>query len=425
MKFVINNTFKSLLQNPKVIIPILFNMVLCNAAVFIFLQNYDYLKYSFESIYYDKNDIARCYSVDFAVEDGSETFNNSADFNTDIINRTPMYEVGKKVFKELEETPHVYFYEQCCSGILLGDIEDGEKLLPFIDEEQPQPEIHIEFVNENNFKAWNLKVVEGRDFNAEDFTNLDMNVPVSVILGNAFKSVYKVGDTINIHDEYYGDDSAIVIGFLNEGAYHEALNHLYYMDNYMFCPVIFPRDKEGIKEYEELDGLLLDKHRRLFTDDSSLDIQALVNEVTTRNGFYTLVCSALDGTEKRETEEIAKRNVFIIGSLAVIGGVICTLALSAILYNRAVRNRTKYCIFMCTGIPLWKINLSITLEMLILLVFSIFPVIGLSIYEYGRLYVPLWELFALTIPIIVVSLIPTFMVNRNCNLDFLIRNKIV
>ena len=424
MKFVINNTIKSLLQNPRRIIPLLINMVLCNAAVFIFLQNYECLKYSFDSIYYDKTDIARCYSVEFAEED-NDSFESSMAFNTDIINRTSMYEVGKRVYKELEDNPHIFFYEQCSSGILLDDIEDGGKLLPFIDEEQPQPEIHVEYVNENNFKAWNVKVVEGRDFNSDDFDNLDMNVPVSVILGNEFKTVYKVGDTINIHDEYYGDDSAEIIGFLNEGAYLEAYNQLYSIDNYMFCPVIFPRDKEGIDKYEELDGLFLDKHRRVYIDDPTIDLQALVNEVTTKNGFYTLVCSALDGTEKRETEDVARRNVFIIGTLALIGGVICTLALSAILYNRAVRNRTKYCIFMCAGIPLWKINLSITLEILILFVVSVFPVIGLSIYEYGRLYVPLWQIILLTLPIIMVSLIPTFMVNRNCNLDLLIRNKIV
>ncbi len=424
MKFVINNTIKSLLQNPRRIIPLLINMVLCNAAVFIFLQNYECLKYSFDSIYYDKTDIARCYSVEFAEED-IDSFESSMAFNTDIVNRTSMYEVGKRVYKELEDNPHIFFYEQCSSGILLDDIEDGGKLLPFIDEEQPQPEIHVEYVNENNFKAWNVKVVEGRDFNSDDFDNLDMNVPVSVILGNEFKTVYKVGDTINIHDEYYGDDSAEIIGFLNEGAYLEAYNQLYSIDNYMFCPVIFPRDKEGIDKYEELDGLFLDKHRRVYIDDPTIDLQALVNEVTTKNGFYTLVCSALDGTEKRETEDVARRNVFIIGTLALIGGVICTLALSAILYNRAVRNRTKYCIFMCAGIPLWKINLSITLEILILFVVSVFPVIGLSIYEYGRLYVPLWQIILLTLPIIMVSLIPTFMVNRNCNLDLLIRNRIV
>lgn len=425
MKFVINNTVKSLLQNPRRIIPILFNMVLCNAAVFIFLENYECLKYSFDSIYYDKNDIARCYSVEFAGGEDIDSKESFMAFNTDIINRSPMYEVGKRVYKELEENPHIYFYEQCTSGIPLDFIEDGGKLLPFIDEEQPQLEIHVEYVNENNFKAWNVKVAEGRDFIAEDFDNLDMNVPVSVILGNEFKAVYKVGDTIKIHDEYYGDDSAVIIGFLNEGAYREAFNQLYSMDNYMFCPVIFPRDKEKIEKYEERDCLFFDKHRRVYVDDPTIDLQALVNEATTKNGFYTLVCSALDGTEKRESEDVARRNVFIIGTLALIGGVICTLALSAILYNRAVRNRTKYCIFMCAGIPLWKINLSITLEMLMLFVVSIFPVIGLSIYEYGGLYVPLWQIILLTLPIIIVSLLPTFMVNRNCNLDLLIRNKIV
>lgn len=425
MRFVINNAFKSLFQNPKAILLILFNMVLCNAAVFIFIQNYEYLKTCFDSLYYDKGDIAKCYALEIAGDNSSESSDSFMDFYTDTINRTPMYEVGKKVYEELEANPHIFFYEQCNSGILLEMIEDGEKLLPFIDEEQPQQEIHVEYVNEHNFLAWNLKVVEGRDFCADDFKNLDMSVPVSVILGYAFKSVYKVGDTIKIHNEYYGDDSAVVIGFLNEGAYQEAFNHLYPMDNYMFCPIIFPRDKEGIKQYRELDEFFPDKHRRVYIDDPSIDLQALVNEVTTKNGFYTLVCSALDGTEKKETKELARRNVLIIGALATIGGIICMLALSTILYNRAIRNRTKYCIFMCAGIPIWKINFSIALEMLILLLISVFPTIGLSVYEYGRLLIPVWQLFVFTLPIVIVSLIPTFMVNQKCNLDILIRDKIV
>ncbi|MBR5180982.1 MAG: ABC transporter permease [Clostridiales bacterium] len=403
----------------------MFNMVLCNAAVFIFLQNYEYLKTSFDSLYYDKDKIAKCYALEFSGIDAQDSNNSHMDFITDVINRTPMYAVGKKVYKELEDNPHIYFYENCVSGIHLDNIENGEKLLPFIDEEQPQPEIHIEFVNENNFTAWNLKIVEGRDFDTDDFENLNRNNPVSVILGNDFRSVYKIGDTIKIRDEYFGDDSAVVIGFLNKGAYKEEFGQLYSMDNYMFCPIIFPRDESGIRDYEELDGLFLDKHRRVLVDDPSIDLQSLVNEVTTKNGFYTLVCSALDGTEKKETEEIARRNVFLIGSLATIGGVICTLSLATILYNRAFRNRSKYCIFMCSGIPIWKINISITLEMLILLVISIFPTIGLSIYEYGKLYVPVWQIIVFTLPIIFVSLIPTFMVNRKCNLDILIRDKIV
>lgn len=421
MRFVLNNTFKSLFHNPGTIILILVNMILCNAAVFIFLQNYEYLKSCFDSLYYDKDKVARCYNVEFAGE-ADEGF---IDFQTDVINRTPMYEVGKKVYKELEDTPHIYFYEQCNSAILLDNFVDGEKLLPFIDEEQQQPEIHLEFVNENNFKAWNLKVVEGRNFNAGDFDNLDMNVPVSVILGNDFKSVYKVGDIIKIHDEYYGDDSAIVIGFVNDGAYEEALGHLYSMDNYIFCPTIFPRSKADIEDYEQTDRLFIDKHRRIYVDDPTIDVQALVNSVTTKNGFYTLVCAAMDGTEKRETEELASRNVILIGTLAAIGGIICTLATSTILYNRALKNRSKYCIFMCAGIPLWKINLSITLEVLILLGISVFPAIGLSIHELGKLYVPLWQIFAVTLPIVIVSLIPTFMANSKCNLDILIRDKIV
>lgn len=419
MRFIIKNTFRSLFQSPTTIILILINLILCTTTVFIFFQNYDFVKDQFDSIYYDKGTIARTYAVEFVDEE------DNLAFQTDIMNKTSMYEVGKKVYQELESNPYIMFYEQSESYLDIDSFDNGDKLLPFIDEEQDYPCIHIEFVNSNNFKAWNLTVTEGRDFVDEDFSNLDINKPVSVILGNDFKKIYKIGDTIKIHNRYLGDDSAIVIGFLNEGAYYEAFGHLYYMDSYMFFPVLFPRFGKLLELYEESDCDFLNKHRRAYVDDPELDFQALVNSITTKNGFYTLGCLAFDGVQKNETEEIARRNVMLIGLLAVIGGVMCTLSLAAILYNCAYKNRTKYCIFMCSGIPIWKINLSITLEMIILLVISVFPTVGLSILEYGQLYVPVWVITLFTLPLVIVSLIPTFMANRKCNLDLLIRDKIV
>ena len=419
MRFILKNTFRSLFESPKTIILILINLVLCTSTVFIFFQNFDFVKDQFDSIYYDKGSIARNYAVEFidAEDDMS--------FRTDILNRTSMYEVGKKVYQELEDNPNIYFYEQSESYLDLDSFSNGEKLLPFIDEEQDYPCIHLEIVNPNNFKAWNLTIAEGRDFVDEDFENLDLNMPVSVILGNDYKSIFKLGDTIDISYSNLGEDSAIVVGFLDKGAYYEAFGNLYYMDSYMFFPVVFPRFSSQLKLYEETDYGFLNKHRRAFVDDPELDFQALVNSITTENGFYTLGCLAFDGVQKNETEDIARRNVILIGLLAVIGGVMCTLSLAAILYNRAYKNRTKYCIFMCSGIPTWKINLSITLEMIFLLLISIFPTIGLSLFEYRQLYVPMWEIVLFTSPLVMISLIPTFIVNRKCNLDLLIRDKIV
>lgn len=419
MRFIIKNTLRSLFQYPKTTILILINLILCSTAVFIFFQNYDFLKDQFDSIYYDKETIARNYAVEFTDPDDHEAY------KTDIINKTPMYEVGKKVYQELENNPHVFFYQQSESYLDLEFIENGDKLMPFIDEDQDYPSVHIEFVNPNNFRAWNLTVAEGRDFADDDYTNLDTERPVSVILGNDYKEIYKVGDVIKFSIEGLGEDSATVIGFLNKGAYYESFGHLYYMDSYMFFPVVFPRIGNTIEQYEESDREFLNKHRRAYVDDPELDFQALINSVTTKNGFYTIGCLAYDGVQKNQTEDLARRNVILIGFLAVIGGVMCTLSLAAILYNSAYKNRTRYCIFMCSGIPIWKVNLSIALEMIILLVVSVFPTIGLSLIEYKQLYVPVWVIILFTLPLVIVSLLPTFVANRKCNLDLLIRDKIV
>ncbi len=412
MRFVVSSALRSIFHNPKETLLILLNMILCTATVFVFVQNYYYLKEHF-SDYYDKDSIASNYMVRMNVS-------NMHSYLDDIKNGTPMYFVGIEVYNEIEKNPDVFFYDFSDSSIDAEDIVDSDKIKDLSSYDSDSECYCINAVNysEKTFRALNLTVKEGRGFTASDSDNNDPDAPVSVILGNDYKGIYEIGDIIE-YDNGSDHDKAEVVGFLKEESYYAYLGSIYSLDDHMIMATEFPRDFES----EIKQGLR--NHGFIHTSDPDLDLQKYINFITTKNGFYTMELEPADGVEISETKDVSEKNVILIGTLAITGGIICTLALAMIMYNRSVRNRAKYCIFMCVGVPVWKINASVALEMLILLIVSIFPTIALSIYEYGQLMIPVWQILAFTIPIIMVSLIPTFRVNGKTNIDEFIRNKIV
>ncbi len=412
MRFVVSSALRSIFQNPKETLLILLNMILCTATVFVFVQNYYYLKEHF-SDYYDKDRIASNYMVHMNVS-------NMHSYLDDIKNCTPMYYVGIEVYNEIEKDPDVFFYDFSDNSIDTEDIINSDKIkdLSYYDSESECYYVNAVKYSEKTLRALNLTVNEGRSFTSSDSDNNDPDSPVSVILGSDYKGKYDIGDVIEF-DNGSDSDKAEVVGFLKADSYYTYLGDLYSLDDHIITATDFPRDfdreiKQGINN-----------HGFIHTSNPDLDLQKYVNAITAKNGFYTLELEPSDGVEISETKDVSEKNVILIGMLAITGGVICTLALAMILYNRSIRNRAKYCIFMCVGVPVWKINASITFEMMVLLVVSIFPTIALSIYEYGKLMIPVWQIFAFTIPIIVVSLIPTFKVNGKTNIDEFIRNKIV
>ena len=56
---------------------------------------------------------------------------------------------------------------------------------------------------------------------------------------------------------------------------------------------------------------------------------------------------------------------------------------------------------------------------------SFFPTYALSIMEYKKLLIPAWQILMFSGIIVLVSLIPVFKINRENNLDMLIRDRIV
>ena len=423
MRFIINNLFRSVKGHPKANLVILINMILCTMTVFILIQNYYFLKEHFDEVY-GEDQIAQHYNINMSDEDFQAML-------SDMLNKSPMYYVGQRVNNEIASNPHLELYYFSKSEIELSLFKDKERIKPFsyfnedlfhfsqskgLDIECDL--ISIMIVTDNADKVFNLRMSEGRFFDTGDRNTNDPDIAVPVVLGNDFSGSFKPGDIIEMNG-----DKAEVIGILEDNMYMSAWGSVEYIDDQILALNYFPRnfnediDSYGYRKMEIYDSV--------YCDDPNMDIQKEINRITAENGYYTYEVQPTDGIEISETKDVSSKNVALIGVLALIACIICTCSLSSVLYNRTVQDRSVFCIYMCCGIPLWKINLSLIIEMLIFLGVSFFPTYALSIMEYEKLLVPAWQILAFSGIIVLVSLIPVFKINRENNLDMLIRDKIV
>lgn len=425
MRLIINNIFRSVKNHPKANFVILLNMILCTMTVFVLLQNYYFLKDHFD-IHYG-NEVARHYGLEMSNDEYLA-------MSSDKLNKSPMYYIGQEVNQEIDSNPHLTLYQSRVIAIPMWLVEDKTKLDAYkqVDDQMKAgldnrgeyyEDDYINFIYFMNVpvnaeKVFNLSLKEGRFFTEDDKKAFDPDVPFPVILGNDFAATFKPGDTIALKG-----DTAIVIGILEDNMYMSLWGHVEYLDDRILTvhPIV-PRDFDMSMEdyyilYEELD--------QVYCDDPTMDVQKEINRITAAHGYYTYETNPVDGIEISETKDVSAKNVALIGVLALIACIICTCSLSSVLYNRTVQDRSVFCIYMCCGIPLWKINLSLIIEMVIFLGVSFFPTYALSILEYEKLLVPAWQILAFSGIIVLVSLIPVFKINRENNLDMLIRDKIV
>jgi hypothetical protein len=398
-------------------------MVICTSVIFILLQNYYYLKDRHDD-YFTSGNIASHFEISFADEDDGGLY------YSDQLNKTPMYYVGQDLLKTMESDPRIMLYGLTYSNFLPEDYVDGVNMTPYAIEGVNEILIEQYHFSKNTQDAFELKCDSGRFFQEEDF-NVDTDDPVPVVLGYNLQEVFKIGDTIHLKNEYY-DDRAVVIGFLEKYSSINAWETVNYMDDAIVVPGDFPRDFEELEKNKERKlGLSSDEEFTSITSpciyvmDETMDLQKYVNSLTAKNGFYTLCVQATDGVEVTETKSISEKNVMLIAVVTAVTGIICLITLGMVLYNRALEDLSTNCIYLLCGIPLWKINTSIILEMLIWAALSCIPACMISQLEYKKLMVSPVLLFAFSAIVALIALIPTLRVMKKVNLDVFVRNRII
>ena len=286
-----------------------------------------------------------------------------------------------------------------------------------------------------------LKVAEGRWFTKEEFDQPYSFKQVPIILGSNYAGAFHIGDVV-VYEDSNKHDEAVVVGILEPNA---VVEHYGIVQGSFDDAVItttaseFPRDLYSVRVKQDEVKFAARVERKnaaanrdrirtltsglLYCPDESVDVQKAINDYTSKYGFYQIKAQPIDGSAYSETRSISERNLLLIGVLAVSTTVICMISLGGVLYNRTLDDRRTYCIYMSAGIPLWKINLSLILEMLFWMVLSILPVIALSLYEFQTLMIPLWQIGLFELIVMGVSIAPSLAVNSKCNLDLLIRNQ--
>ncbi len=418
MNTVCRNISHSLSKNIRRNIVIFLSMALCTFVFFILLQNYYYLRLRHDDFFQSGN-VASKYRIQF------EDFDEEMSFMNDRLNKTPMFYVEKKVMQEIADHPDLALFDYMSSPVSVTGIKNPVDLTAFVTSDDFEsddndfydnpPTIDAEIISKDGFEAFHIKTATGRIFTDEDY-HLDKSTPLPVVLGSEYQSVFKLGDIIRYEDADASDE-AIVVGFLEEGSGTYEWEYFYSLDQTMLFPVVFPRTEESMKDEQG--------YTYIFARNESVDVQAVVNDITTKNGFYTLEVAPTDGVMLSETKTLSEKNVRIIGFLAVITTVVCAIFLGMVLYHRSVEDMPTNCIYMCCGIPLWKINISIILEMFMWICISLLPSIAISYTIYHALLIPLWLLFLYPTVVTAIALIPVFVVNKRCNLDMFIRNRFI
>lgn len=419
MKTVMVNTYRNMFKSIRRNLTIFLNMVICTSVIFILLQNYYFLKDRHDQ-YFKSGAIASHYSIVFADVD------ESAIYRSDILNKTSMFYVGQEVLKELESDPNIIIYSDIYSDFAPNDFVDGPDLSPYAIEVDREGTLMIEqiFVTLHAQDAFHLKCVSGRLFREEDY-GIDIDTPVPVVLGYNYQEVYDIGDIIHLKNENY-DDKAVVIGFLEKYSALYEWGNMISLDNSMICAGVFGRRPQD-SDYQPSKAINYDcvDDVRIYVADETLDLQKLVNSITAKNGFYTLRVQASDGVEVTETKSISEKNVMLIAVMTAVTGIICLITLGMVLYNRAIEDLSTNCIYLLCGVPLWKINASIILEMLIWAALSCVPAIVISQLEYKKFLVSPILLFAFAAVVSFIALIPTLRVLKKVNLDMFVRDRII
>ncbi|MBP5654615.1 MAG: ABC transporter permease [Clostridiales bacterium] len=434
MKFYARNLARSVFGHPKVNLIILFDLILTAAAVFVLIQNFYFLKEKHDE-FFGEDRVAKTYELYV----GESVFPLT---ESDAQSKSNMFYLGLELYKEINASPiKTFSYTHDRRGMRGGfyDKATDEKMIASGHREL----IDWYYVSDYALEAFGLKMSEGRWFNNEELDYPYLQVRVPVIFGSNFASAFDVGDVIIFDDDNYYHDEAVVVGILESspGIEYYGITQSGFDDAVIFpeiesFPRLHARKGKDFSGYADLPKSIrrrldyVDRERfrtlttgYLYCPDESVDVQKLINDYTSKYGFYQITATPIDGTSYSETKSISERNLLLIGVLAVSTTVICMISLGGVLYNRTLDDRRTYCIYMSAGIPLWKINLSLIMEMLIWMVISLMPVIALSLYEFETLLIPLWQIALFELIVMSVSIAPSLRVNSKCNLDLLIRNQ--
>ncbi len=140
-------------------------------------------------------------------------------------------------FDEIDSSEHITYVGIDSGAILIPDFKGDLRIFRADPRDGSDLDVLCLYVTPNFFEIENYRIIDGRDFTAEDMPYVE-GKPRAVLLGYKYRGVYEVGDILTI-DKYKSPVSQIeVIGFLAEDTtvMERAGNEIYDLDNYIVYP---------------------------------------------------------------------------------------------------------------------------------------------------------------------------------------------
>lgn len=426
MKIIQKEFIRNLLTHWRYNLLIFFELAIVVLIGYIAIYNLNMLNFksvSYSSTFSNNNYFA-LYMND---EDSNLIYKNDAIQNSAV-------EIKKQIFN----SPIWDAYDIFEDMFVIEFDENGEKQLPenleigYEEGETQDPSYNFQAlkayaVSRDACDIYNFKVSEGRLFSDDDYIlEEEHGYSTAVLLGSAYRDYYDVGDIINGYG-FEPERNITIVGFLEEGTLFGAQekDRLFPLDRY----ILFPIHNQKIN----LDGKVtgnpwveeynLDGFTKIVSKGDLQTVQNELNRITNAAGFPAIICQQWGGSQIESTAIVSRRNVILFTGLTILLCGVAIISMAHVLSRKTEKNMRTYAVYMLSGISPRAILLSMALEALMLSLLAVIPTIWASYMQFGAFYTPFRYLFYISVPVIIISLLPACRLIMKINLDQLSRRK--
>lgn len=229
-------------------------------------------------------------------------------------------------------------------------------------------------INKQAFDFFKIDVSDGVSFSQDDFKSNDKFIPV--ILGNSYKDMYKVGDTLPI--EYYLTKfNAKIIGFAKPNS--KVLlngNMEEYLDRYMIIPQIDFDKPTNKTEYEFQKIVYLVRSNGYISVNNNIEaIQNMMSDIkliSEKTGFdkYSFVGYNPHLNQYNNLLSVIRENQHLIKTILLIVTIFSILILTIVILLQNKRRYSYFAIHYMQGSTLNQIILQQYLEIVTIFIFA-------------------------------------------------------
>ena len=265
-------------------------------------------------------------------------------------------------FAELDAADNVNYVGVRSTSIIIENFEGDESVFVIEDIDETKS-LWCLSVTPNFYEVENYRVIEGRNFTAEDMPFAE-GKPRAALLGYKYRDLYEVGDILDVE---YNDRSEMkyirqleVIGFLAEDTtvMSRTGSEVYDLDNY----IVYPRYVIPMEEWDNYEedvvkyAVNTDEHYcfsyvKYFLKEDTLDIGLLELEDAlydySQFGKHFKIIDQKYLMEKTESRYEALTSFFATITTVTMFFAIITVLIS--ITNRVARNMKDYAIHIAVG----------------------------------------------------------------------------